>query len=73
MWCGVVIALLALCRTNGVPYLSMRFMLFIFVTLSFFYIGKNIYRMIKVYPEMKKLVDKPEHKEEKMHYTTKKK
>jgi len=72
-WCGVIIALLALSRTNGVPYLSMRFMFFVMILLSVYYIAKSIYRMIKVYPEIKNLVEKPDQKEEKTVYTTKKK
>lgn len=73
IWCGIIIGLLALSRTNGVPYLSMRFILFVFVALSIFYIGKSVYRMIKVYPELKVSLHKPEQKEVKELYTTKKK
>ena len=72
-WCGVILPLLALSRTNGVPYLSMRFILFIMVLLSVYYIAKSIYRMIKVYPEMKNLIEKPQQKDDKVVYTTKKK
>jgi hypothetical protein len=72
-WCGIIIVLLGLSRSTGIPYLSMRFLLFIAIVLSIYYIVRNILKMFYTYPKMKKLVEKPESHNEKRVYTTKKK
>lgn len=72
-WCGIVIVLLGLSRTTGIPYLSMRFLLFIAIALSIYYIIRNILKMFNTYPKMKELIEKPEVHNEKKVYTTKKK
>lgn len=56
IWSGLILTVVVLSRTSAIPYLSMRFLLYIVVALSFFYIGLLIYRLIKKYPEMKKVV-----------------
>jgi len=71
-WTGIILLILAGSRINGVPYLSMRFLLFVIIALSVFYIVKSIYKMIRVYPEMKKLVEKPDEKQNTVVYSTKK-
>lgn len=72
LWMGITIAILTASRTNGIPYLSMRFLLFIIVALSFYYIIKNIHRLFKKYPEMKEVVKPKIKKQEKTSYSTKK-
>lgn len=73
IWSAIILVILTASRTKGVPYLSMRFLLFIILALSFFYIGLTIYKMIKKYPEMKE-VTKPKEVKAKSHsYTTSKK
>jgi len=74
IWLGFIILMLVASRTNGIPYLSMRFLLFIAVGLSFYYIIKNILMYFKKYPEMKKVVaPSAKKKEEKKTYSTSKK
>jgi hypothetical protein len=73
IWTGLSLIILTLSRTKGVPFLSMRVLLFIAAGLSIYYILKAIWRLIKTYPEMKRMVEKPvAHHQEKTVYTTKK-
>ncbi|MBN1494550.1 hypothetical protein JW911_02295 [Candidatus Peregrinibacteria bacterium] len=73
VWCGISIIMLALSRSSGIPYLSMRFFLFAVIALSIYYIIKNILKIFYTYPKMKDLVEKPESHTAKKVYTTKKK
>ena len=74
IWTGIIILLLAASRANGIPYLSMRFLLILGLLLSVYYIVKNILNYFKKYPEMKKVVaPKRNKKEERPSYSTHKK
>ncbi|MFC1655911.1 hypothetical protein ACFL3C_03515 [Patescibacteria group bacterium] len=72
-WTAILLAILTASRNSGVPYLSMRTLLFIIIALSFFYIGFTIYKMIKKYPEMKEITKPKVRKEQGPSYTTSKK
>ena len=74
IWLGFIILILVASRTNAIPYLSMRFLLFFTIALSIYYVVKNIVNYFKKYPEMKKVVAPSLHKkEEKKTYSTSKK
>lgn len=73
IWSGIILIILAACRVNGIAYLSMRFILIIFLGVSVYFIIKNIYLYFKKYPEMKKVVAPKEVKKEENKYTTSKK
>jgi len=72
IWVGIILIILAACRVNGIAYLSMRLLLFIFIILSAYFIVKNIYSYFTKYPEMKKVVKPKVSKEEGPKYTTSK-
>jgi hypothetical protein len=72
LWTGLIIALLTASRESGIPYLSMRFLLFIALGLSVYYIFINIYKYFTKYPEMKEVTKPKVKKREKKKYTTKK-
>jgi preprotein translocase subunit YajC len=74
IWIGIILIILAASRVNGIAYLSMRFLLILFIGISVYIIVKSIYKYFKKYPEMQKVV-KPKNKktEEKEKYTTSKK
>lgn len=71
IWLGFIILILVASRTNGIPYLSMRFLLFIAMGVSVYYIIKNILLYFKKYPEMKKVV-LPKTEKNKNYSTSKK-
>lgn len=74
IWLGFILLVLVASRTNGIPYLSMRFLFFIAVGLSIYYIVTNILLYFRKYPEMKKVVaPKVSKKEDKKAYSTRKK
>lgn len=74
IWLGFILLILVASRTNGIPYMSMRFLLFIAIAISVYYIVKNISLYFKKYPEMKKVVaPKMKKHEEKKTYSTRKK
>lgn len=74
IWIGIILVILAASRVNGIAYLSMRFLLIVFLAISIYLIVKNIFNYFKKYPEMKKVI-KPKDKknESKTKYTTSKK
>lgn len=73
LWTGLIIAMLAASRSNAIPYLSMRFLLYIALALSLYYIFINIYKYFTKYPEMKKITKRGKTKQNKSkRYTTKK-
>lgn len=73
LWIAGILIILTASRTNGIAYLSMRFLLFIVLALSVYYIVRNIHRFFKKYPEMKKVTQPKVEKKDKPVYTTKKK
>lgn len=73
IWIGITIIILNASRTSGIPYLSMRFLIYITVLISFYVIGLNIYRFFTKYPEMKTVTKpKPKKEDKKPTYSTKK-
>jgi hypothetical protein len=74
IWTGLILIVITLSRTNAIPYLSMRFLLYLIIALSLLYIGLLIFRLVKKYPEMKEVV-KPKKtvQEKEAKYTTGKK
>jgi flagellar biosynthesis component FlhA len=73
VWTSIILFILVASRINGIPYLSMRFLLILVMALSVFYIGKSIQRMIKKYPEMKNVTKPKKDKKSDHIYTTRKK
>jgi hypothetical protein len=74
IWVGIILIILAASRINGIAYLSMRFLLIIFLAISVYLIIKNIYKYFKKYPQMKKVVKPKDKKNDtKQKYTTSKK
>jgi magnesium-transporting ATPase (P-type) len=74
IWVGITLIILIASRTSAVPYLSMRFLLYVTLLISFYIIGLNIYRLFTKYPEMKNVTKPKQKKEEKKNiYSTKKK
>ncbi len=74
IWIGIILVILVASRVNGIAYLSMRFLLIIFLAISAYLIIKNIFNYFKKYPEMKKVVKpKDKNNEAKPKYTTSKK
>ncbi|MBA4336666.1 hypothetical protein C0416_02725 [bacterium] len=74
IWMGITLAILIASRTSAVPYLSMRFLLYVTLLISFYIIGLNIYHFFTKYPEMKNITKPKQSKEEqKTGYSTKKK
>lgn len=73
LWIGLIIAILAASRFNAIPYLSMRFLLYLALALSLYYVFINIYKYFTKYPKMK-TVTRPKKKQKKVlkRYTTKK-
>ena len=72
IWIAIILFILVSSRAKGVPYLSMRFMLFLILGLALYFIGKTIYNLIKKYPEMKKVVAPKTKNKEAPSYSTKK-
>ena len=74
IWIGITLIILNASRTSAIPYLSMRFLLYITLLISFYLIGINVYRLFTKYPEMKTVTKPKQTKEEKKHtYSTTKK
>lgn len=74
IWVGIILIILAASRVNGIAYLSMRFLLIIFLAVSVYIIIKSIYNFFKKYPEMKNVVKPKKQKmDDKPKYTTSKK
>lgn len=74
IWIGITLIILNASRTSAVPYLSMRFLLYITLLISFYLIGINIHRLFTKYPETKNLIKPKLNKEEKKNsYSTAKK
>lgn len=74
IWVSITLIILIASRTSAVPYLSMRFLLYVTLLISFYIIGLNIYRLFTKYPEMKNVTKPKQKKEEKKNiYSTKKK
>ena len=73
IWLGVILAMLVGARETGVAYLSMRFLMFLVIGISIYYIYKNIHRYIKKYPEIQRLSKgRSTNKNEKTYSTNKK-
>jgi len=72
IWCGILLLILVESRINNIAYLSMRILLVIVIGLSFYFIGKTIYKAFTVYPKMKKITGLKKTKKEKKKYTTSK-
>lgn len=73
IWIGFVLLIVIASRTNGIPYLSMRFLQFITLGLGGYYIVKSIIGFVKTYPNYKKeLTTKRSVKEDKKYSTSKK-
>lgn len=74
IWIGIIVIILTASRTNGIPYLSMRLLLFIAVGLAVYYIFMVIINYFKKYPEYKKVVAPKKNVQKETHkYTTSKK
>jgi len=74
IWVGITLIILMASRTSAVPYLSMRFLLYVTLLISLYIIGLNIYRLFTKYPEMKTVTKPKQSKEEQKNtYSTKKK
>lgn len=73
IWIAVALIILTASRTTAVPYLSMRFLLYITLFVSLFLVGYNIYEFFTTYPEIKQLKKKTKKKKaKKKKYSTKK-
>lgn len=73
IWIGFILLIVVASRTNGIPYLSMRFLLFITLGLGVYYIVKSIIGFVKTYPKHKKdLTTKASIKKSKEYSTSKK-
>lgn len=73
LWISITLLILNASRTNGIPYLSMRFLLYITLLISFYLVAINIYRFFTKYPEMKNVTKPKQNKEAKKNkYSTKK-
>ena len=73
IWIAITLIIFTSSRTNAVPYLSMRFILYITLIISLFLVGYNIYQFFTTYPEIKKLkAKKKKRKAKKKKYSTKK-
>lgn len=73
IWIGIALIVLTTSRTNGIPYLSMRFLLYVTLLISLYLVAINIYRFFTKYPEMKKVTKpKPTKEVKKKKYSTKK-
>lgn len=73
IWIGFILLIVVSSRTNGIPYLSMRFLLFVTIVLSVYYIVKSIIGFVKIYPKNKKdLTTKASVKKAKKYSTSKK-
>ncbi len=74
IWMGISLIVLTASRTNAIPYLSMRFLLYIILLISVYLVGLNIYRLFTKYPEMKNVTKpKPKKEDNKKSYSTSKK
>ena len=73
IWIAITLIIFTSSRTNAVPYLSMRFILYITLIISLFLIGYNIYQFFTTYPEIKKLKAKKKKRKAKKYSTKKKK
>jgi len=74
VWIALTLIILIKSRTTAIPYLSMRFLLYIIVLISLYLVTINIYRFFTKYPEIKNLIKPKANKEETKHnYSTAKK
>ncbi len=73
IWIGITLIILNASRTSGIPYLSMRFLIYVTLLISLYLIAINIYRFFTKYPEMKNVTrPKPKKEDKKSTYSTKK-
>ena len=72
IWISMITYILMVSRTKGVPYLGMRMLLFIAIALSVFYVAKALFRLIRKYPEYKKVVQPKKTIKAETKYSTKK-
>lgn len=71
IWMGIVLIILNYSRTSGIPYLSMRFLLYTTLVISIYLVVINIYRFFTKYPEMKTITKpKPKKEDKKKTYST---
>lgn len=73
IWIGFILLIVVASRTNGIPYLSMRFLLFTTIILCVYYIVKSIIGFVKTYPKLTKELTTKRHIKEEKKYSTKKK
>ncbi|MCD6109590.1 hypothetical protein J7J83_02430 [bacterium] len=74
IWIALTLIILIESRTNAIPYLSMRFLLYIVILISIYLVAINIYRFFTKYPKVKNIIKtKPNKQENKHHYSTSKK
>ena len=73
-WFALVIALLLMFRSENIAYFSMRLWLYITVIWMAYYVAKNIFNFVTVYPKLaQKIAEKPKKEVKKSRYTTRKK
>jgi len=74
VWIGITLVILNASRTSAIPYLSMRFLLYITLLIAIYLVVINVYRFFTKYPEMKRITKpKPKKEDRKNIYSTAKK